>query len=141
MNLTAPLKFNKKNLLPFGFIIFGLIVTLATSYFIFSYFRRLAIKSEELSSNLKSVSLQKSDLDKKVSELENAVNLLKNEDQYKKNKDLQTEIASMGPFFWYSLKDSGINKDTPENFFGLLRNDWSKKPAYDVFRNAILSSQ
>lgn len=47
----------------------------------------------------------------------------------------------MGPFFWYSLKDSGTSKNTPENFFGLLRYDWSKKPAYDVFRNAILSNQ
>ncbi|MBU1130004.1 hypothetical protein KKE45_01640 [Patescibacteria group bacterium] len=44
-----------------------------------------------------------------------------------------------GPFFWYSLHDNGTSKDTPENFFGLLRNDWSKKPAYDTFRNAILS--
>lgn len=46
-----------------------------------------------------------------------------------------------GPFFWYSLHDNGTSRDTPENFFGLLRNDWSKKPAYDVLRNAILSSQ
>lgn len=46
-----------------------------------------------------------------------------------------------GPFFWYSLKDSGTSKDTPENFFGLLRFDGSKKPAYDVFRNAIFSNQ
>lgn len=43
----------------------------------------------------------------------------------------------MGPFFWYSLHDNGASKDTPENFFGLLRNDWSKKPAYDVLRNLI----
>lgn len=46
-----------------------------------------------------------------------------------------------GPFFWYSLKDNGTSRDTPENFFGLLRFDGSKKPAYDVFRNAILSNQ
>jgi hypothetical protein len=43
----------------------------------------------------------------------------------------------MGPFFWYSLHDNGTSKNTPENFFGLMRYDWSKKPAYDVFRNMI----
>lgn len=64
-------------------------------------------------------------------------------------QDLATEAINfyrqhmdwMGPFFWYSLKDGGTSRDTPENFFGLLRFDGSKKPAYDVFRNAILSSQ
>lgn len=40
----------------------------------------------------------------------------------------------MGQFFWYSLKDNGIKNNTPENFFGLLRYDGSKKPAYDAFR-------
>lgn len=43
----------------------------------------------------------------------------------------------MGPFFWYSLKDSNTSKDTPENFFGLLHFDGSKKPAYDILKNAI----
>ncbi len=66
MNLTAPLKFNKTNLFYLGFGVFALVLAVLTSLYIFSYFRRLAIKSEELSSNLKSVSLQKSDLDKKV---------------------------------------------------------------------------
>ena len=46
-----------------------------------------------------------------------------------------------GPFFWYSLKDNSNETDTSENFFGLLRSDGSKKPAYDVFRNIISSSQ
>lgn len=50
-------------------------------------------------------------------------------------------IDWMGPFFWYSLEDNGTSRDTPENFFGLLRFDGSKKPAYDVFRNAIFSNQ
>ncbi|MEI8343975.1 MAG: hypothetical protein WCF93_03440 [Candidatus Moraniibacteriota bacterium] len=54
---------------------------------------------------------------------------------YQKNKDW------MGPFFWYSLKDESDKKDTPENFFGLLRYDGSKKPAYDVFKNAILNNK
>jgi polysaccharide biosynthesis protein PslG len=43
----------------------------------------------------------------------------------------------MGPLFWYSLQDYGTNKDTPENFFGILRYDGSKKPAYDVLQNTI----
>jgi hypothetical protein len=46
----------------------------------------------------------------------------------------------IGPFFWYSLKDSGTSKDTPENFYGLLRYDGSKKPAYQVFQSAIKNS-
>jgi polysaccharide biosynthesis protein PslG len=47
----------------------------------------------------------------------------------------------VGPLFWYSLHDEGVSRDTPENFFGLVRNDWSKKPAYDIFRNAINANQ
>ncbi len=45
--------------------------------------------------------------------------------------------AWMGPFFWYSLKDESQNTGDPENFFGLLRYDGSKKPAYTTFQNAI----
>jgi polysaccharide biosynthesis protein PslG len=40
----------------------------------------------------------------------------------------------MGPFFWYSLKDESTARDSSENFFGLLRFDGSKKPAYAVFQ-------
>jgi hypothetical protein len=43
----------------------------------------------------------------------------------------------VGPFFWYSLIDSGASKDTPENFFGLLRFDGSQKPAYTQFQSII----
>ncbi len=42
-----------------------------------------------------------------------------------------------GPFFWYSLKDLGETKDTLENFFGLLRYDGSRKPAYTTFQKLI----
>lgn len=45
--------------------------------------------------------------------------------------------AWAGPMFWYSLKDTGTSKNTPENFFGLLRYDGSKKPAYTTFQNAL----
>jgi hypothetical protein len=40
-------------------------------------------------------------------------------------------------FFWYNLKDNGTSSSTAENFFGLLRYDGSKKPAYATFQNAI----
>lgn len=54
---------------------------------------------------------------------------------YNKNQDW------LGPFFWYSLKDRGNRSETSENFFGLLRYDGSKKPAYDVFKEAIENSK
>ncbi len=38
-----------------------------------------------------------------------------------------------GPFMYYSYQDAGTSPDTNENFFGLLRADGSKKPAYQVF--------
>jgi hypothetical protein len=42
-----------------------------------------------------------------------------------------------GPLFWYSYRDAGTSDDTVENFFGLVRNDWSHKSAYEALRNAI----
>lgn len=47
----------------------------------------------------------------------------------------------MGPFFWYSFIDEGQSNVTPENFFGLLRYDWSEKPAYKNFKNTINSAK
>ncbi len=46
----------------------------------------------------------------------------------------------VGPLFWYTYKDLGVSKNTNENFFGLVRYDGSKKPAYEVFKNMIASS-
>jgi GH35 family endo-1,4-beta-xylanase len=43
----------------------------------------------------------------------------------------------LGGFFWYSLRDNGVSSNDPENFFGLLRNDWSRKPAFDSLRTVI----
>ena len=43
---------------------------------------------------------------------------------------LAEEYEWAGPLFWYSYKDLGTSTDTIENFFGLLRFDGSKKPAY-----------
>lgn len=42
----------------------------------------------------------------------------------------------MGPFFWYSLLDAQGSSD-PENFFGIIRTDGSKKPAYETIKKAF----
>jgi len=39
-----------------------------------------------------------------------------------------------GPLFWYAARDLGTSRDTRENFFGLLHNDFTPKPAYSAFR-------
>jgi arabinogalactan endo-1,4-beta-galactosidase len=43
----------------------------------------------------------------------------------------------VGPFFWYSNKDSGTSQSSNENFFGLVRADGSHKPGYDAYSQAI----
>jgi len=45
-----------------------------------------------------------------------------------------------GPLFWYAARDLGTSRDTRENFFGLLRNDFSPKPSYTAFRALNLHS-
>jgi polysaccharide biosynthesis protein PslG len=42
-----------------------------------------------------------------------------------------------GPFFWYTLEDSGTATSTSENFFGLLGVNGSTKPAYTTLQNII----
>lgn len=42
-----------------------------------------------------------------------------------------------GPLFWYTFQDTGTEKNTNENFFGMLRFDGSAKPAYMTYRWAI----
>lgn len=44
-----------------------------------------------------------------------------------------------GPLLWYTYKDGGTTTDTNENFFGLIRADYSQKPAYQTMKD-ILSS-
>ena len=41
-----------------------------------------------------------------------------------------------GPLMWYSHRDAGTTTDTRENFFGLLRYDFSPKPAYTAYQTA-----
>jgi hypothetical protein len=43
----------------------------------------------------------------------------------------------VGPLFIYMYKDSGTATTTPENFFGLRRNDGSAKPAYTAVKAAL----
>jgi hypothetical protein len=43
----------------------------------------------------------------------------------------------VGTFFWYSYQDAGTDSSTVENFFGLLRPDGSRKPAYEAMQQAI----
>lgn len=42
-----------------------------------------------------------------------------------------------GPLFWYSYKDLGADGSDNENFFGIVRADGSKKPAYDTFKRLL----
>jgi hypothetical protein len=39
-----------------------------------------------------------------------------------------------GPLFWYAARDLGNDRSTREDFYGLLRNDFSPKPAFDAYR-------
>jgi polysaccharide biosynthesis protein PslG len=43
----------------------------------------------------------------------------------------------LGPLFWYGWKDRSTDTSTVENFFGLLRADGSKKPAYSTFQQLL----
>jgi hypothetical protein len=40
-------------------------------------------------------------------------------------------------FFWYTYLDPGATADTNENFFGLVRADGSRKPAFAAYQQAI----
>ena len=45
-----------------------------------------------------------------------------------------------GGLMWYTGMDSGTSRTDSEEHFGLIRHDWSQKPAYAAFRNAITAS-
>ena len=42
-----------------------------------------------------------------------------------------------GPLFTYTIRDHGTATWTNENFFGLLRNDYSKKPSYSAYQRQV----
>jgi glycosyltransferase involved in cell wall biosynthesis len=43
----------------------------------------------------------------------------------------------VGPLMWYTYKDGGTTTDTNENFFGLVRADYSQKPAYQTMKDIL----
>jgi hypothetical protein len=43
----------------------------------------------------------------------------------------------IGPMFWYSYQDRSTDSSSNENFFGLLRADGSRKPAYTAFKQLL----
>jgi hypothetical protein len=45
-----------------------------------------------------------------------------------------------GPLFTYQGRDQGTSNDTRESHFGLLHNNWSPKPAYDAYRQAVAAA-
>lgn len=47
----------------------------------------------------------------------------------------------LGGFFWYSLFDKGTDKETPENFFGLLGFNGEEKSAYDHIKGFLSSDK
>jgi len=49
---------------------------------------------------------------------------------------LWTSYSWTGPLFVYDFRDDGTSTSTRENFFGLLRYDWSQKPAWAAFKAA-----
>jgi hypothetical protein len=42
-----------------------------------------------------------------------------------------------GPLFVYQHRDQGTSTSTRENFFGLVRTDYSQKPAYAAYQSAV----
>lgn len=51
------------------------------------------------------------------------------------------EKSWMGPFFWYSLKDLSDDRSTPENFFGVIRFDDSRKPCHSTLKKLFNQDQ
>jgi hypothetical protein len=49
---------------------------------------------------------------------------------------LWTSYSWTGPLFMYEGRDNGTSTSDRENFFGLWRYDWSKKPAYNAYKTA-----
>jgi hypothetical protein len=46
---------------------------------------------------------------------------------------LWSSYSWSGPLLWYAGRDQGTTTDTRENFFGMLRYDFSPKPSYTSF--------
>jgi hypothetical protein len=46
-----------------------------------------------------------------------------------------------GPSFLFSFRDRGVDRANIEDNFGLVRRDWSAKPAYEAFRRVARASR
>jgi polysaccharide biosynthesis protein PslG len=53
-----------------------------------------------------------------------------------KSYTMSANYAWAGPLFWYALHDAGTSTTTVENFFGILRFNGSRKPAYSALQRA-----
>jgi hypothetical protein len=47
---------------------------------------------------------------------------------------LQATYAWAGPLFWYTYRDGGTDPKNQEDWFGLIRYDGSRKPAYAAYQ-------
>ena len=47
-----------------------------------------------------------------------------------------TSYSWTGPLFMYEGRDNGTDTSTRENFFGVLRYDWSQKPVFAAYKSA-----
>lgn len=62
------------------------------------------------------------------------------EEQSRMIRDVMTvykKLDWVGPIFWYTYIDSGFEPTSNENFFGLVRFDGSRKPAFDALKQMI----
>ena len=55
--------------------------------------------------------------------------------------ELYRTYSWAGPLFWYSGRDLGTSRDTRENFFGVVRNDFSAKPSFAAYRRAAAAAR
>ncbi len=56
------------------------------------------------------------------------------------SSEIYKKTPWLGAFYWYTYQDLGTSRSSTENFFGLLRHDGSKKPAYYAMREAIATN-
>ncbi len=100
------------------------------------------------SPNLRSIMIENGDSNKKIWMTEFGVPTNGPDSNWYVSEDKQAQMMIdavnlyktydwVGPIFWYTLKDSGADTTTNENFFGLIRFDGSLKPAYKVLKDLI----
>jgi hypothetical protein len=51
-----------------------------------------------------------------------------------------TRLPWAGPLIWYSYRDRGIDVSDREDFFGLVRADGTRKPAYFAYQRAAAAA-